>query len=208
MAGEAGIQQFVDIGSGLPTQGNVHEIARAVNPATKTVYIDSDPVVVTHGRALLADNRTAIVLEADARQGGALLEHPEIREYLDFDRPIGLLLFALLHHLKDSDDPAGITASLRASLPAGSGLAISHFHNPGAERPEVARRAAESERVFNETLGTGRWRTYDEIAGYFGDMAMADPGLGPLAEWRPDPGDVPPKGNVYYTLIGGVAHKA
>ncbi|GII59054.1 SAM-dependent methyltransferase [Planotetraspora thailandica] len=205
---EAGIRQFLDIGSGLPTQGNVHEIAQEITPEARTVYADIDPIVLAHGRAILAKDEQTTVIEADIRDPGSILDHPEVRRLIDFREPVGLLLFAIVHHLNDDENPGGTVARFRDAVPSGSHLAISHFHNPGERHPEVAEQAAAAERLFNENLGTGRWRTHDEITAYFGDLELVEPGLVPLAEWRPDPGDVPQQGITYHTFVGGVARKS
>ncbi|MFF4775403.1 SAM-dependent methyltransferase [Microtetraspora fusca] len=207
LAAEAGVRQFVDIGSGLPTRGNVHEIAQEVDPAARVVYVDNDPIVLVHGRALLARNDTTMVIQADIRQPEEITGHPDLRRLIDFSQPVGLLLFGILHHLNDDEAPESIAARLRDALPAGSFVAISHFHNPGAAHPEVAEQAAAAEKLFNENLGTGRWRTRDEILAYFGDFELLDPGLVPLPEWRPGPGDQAAQGITYHTFAGGVARK-
>jgi hypothetical protein len=205
---EAGIRQFVDIGSGLPTEGNVHEIAQASAPGVRVVYVDNDPIVLAHGRALLAEDESTTVIQADLRTPEQILANPKLGEFIDFTQPVGLLLFAILHHLGDEEDPGGIAARLIQALPAGSHVAISHFHNPGPERPEVAEQAASAEKIFNESLGTGRWRTGAEILAYFGDLELIEPGLVPLPEWRPGPEDHAEPGITYYTFVGAVARKA
>ncbi|XVQ86238.1 SAM-dependent methyltransferase [Microbispora siamensis] len=207
LAAEAGIRQFLDIGSGLPTQGNVHEVAQAVAPRARVVYVDNDPIVLVHGRALLATNGSTRVFEADIRDPEAILGHPGIRALIDFDQPVALLLFAILHHLNDHEDPQGIAARFRDALPSGSYLALSHFHNPGPGMPEVSAQATSAEKLFNENLGTGRWRSRDEILAFFGDLPLLEPGLVPLAEWRPDPDEFVEPGITYHTFVGGVAHK-
>ncbi|TDD14421.1 SAM-dependent methyltransferase, partial [Nonomuraea diastatica] len=131
LTAEAGIRQFLDIGSGLPTQGNVHEIAQASAPGTRVAYVDNDPIVLVHGRALLAVDDTTTVVEADLRQPDKILDDPEVARLIDFTEPVGLLLLGILHHLPDEDDPAGLTARLVSRLPPGSHLAVSHFCNPG-----------------------------------------------------------------------------
>jgi SAM-dependent methyltransferase len=208
LAAEVGIRQFIDIGSGLPSQGNVHEVAQEVDPGARVVYVDNDPIVLAHARALLADNNNTTVIQADIRRPDAILNSSAVRGTIDFSQPVGLLLFAILHHLSDAEDPGGVAAHLRDGLAPGSHLALSHFHNPGEERPEVARQAASAEKTFNETLGTGRWRTYEEILAYFGELDLLEPGLVPVAEWRPDAGDRAKQGITYYTFLGGVARKA
>ncbi|MEV3985089.1 SAM-dependent methyltransferase [Nonomuraea sp. NPDC049758] len=201
---EAGIRQFLDIGSGLPTQGNVHEIAQAAAPGCRVVYVDHDPIVLVHGRALLAVDDGTTVIEADIRRPDDVLDHPETRQLLNLDEPVGLLLFGILHHLSDEEDPAGIAARLVGRLAPGSHVAVSHFHNPMEERPEVSRQAFEAERLFNDTMGTGRWRTREEILGFFDGLELLEPGLVPLAEWRPEPGYRPALGITYHTFLGGV----
>jgi hypothetical protein len=208
LTAEEGVRQFLDIGSGLPTQGNVHEIAQRVDPLARVVYVDHDPIVLAHGRALLATNDTTTVIKADIRDPSSILDHPGTRRLIDFTQPVGLLLFSILHHINDDEDPVGLSAQLRDALPSGSFVAISHFHNPGDAHPEAAAHAADAERLFNENLGTGRWRSPEEILAYFGDLEVLDPGLVPTAAWRPEPDDYVFSGITYHTLVGGVARKA
>jgi hypothetical protein len=208
LAAEAGVRQFIDLGSGLPTQGNVNEIAHAVDPTARVVYVDNDPTVLAHGRALLADDATTTVVKADVVHPEQVVDHPEVRKYIDFGQPVGVLLVAILHHVNDDDDPARIAATLRSAVPSGSYLALSHFHNPGDANPEVARQAAAVEKVFNESLGTGHWRSREEILDFLGDFDIVEPGLVPLAEWRPDPVDPsPPQDLSYDQILGAVARK-
>ncbi|MBM0275033.1 SAM-dependent methyltransferase [Micromonospora tarensis] len=208
LVSEAGIDQFLDIGSGLPTQGNVHEVATEQNPKAQVVYVDNDPIVLTHGRALLAAEGTATVIQADIRAPQDILNHPDARRFLDFDRPIGLLLFAILHHLGDDEDPRAVAAELIDALPSGSYVAISHFRDPGARDPEGSRKAREVERIFNESLGTGRWRTDEEILSFADGLELLEPGLVPLAEWRPEPGaPAPAQTDTYHTFVGLLARK-
>ena len=208
LTAEVGIRQFLDLGSGLPTQGNVHQIAHGIDPETHVVYVDNDPMVLAHGRALLADNQTTTVVMADIRQPEDILKHPEVRKYIDFTRPIGLLAFAILHHFTDEEDPAGAAAVLRDAMPAGSHMGLSHFFNPGDEQPEAAREAEMVEKTFTEKLGTGRFRTRSEIMSYFGDWELLEPGLVPSGDWRPDPDAAPVERTLtYQTFAAGVARK-
>jgi hypothetical protein len=207
LAGEAGIRQFLDIGSGLPTQGNVHEIAQSVAPGTKVVYVDHDPIVLVHGQALLAADASTTVIEADAREPEKIIEDRKTRALIDFGEPVGLLMFGLLHHLADEEDPGGILARLVAPLAPGSHVVISHFHNPGEAHPEVSKQACTAEKLFNENLGTGRWRTREELLAYFDGLDLLEPGLVPLPEWRPDEGDRATPGITYHTFVGAVARK-
>jgi hypothetical protein len=206
LTGEAGMTQLLDIGSGLPTAGNVHEVAHELNPEVRTVYVDNDPVVHVHGEALLADRQTTEVVTADVRWPAEIIGHPEIRGFLDFSEPMGLLLIAVMHHVDDKDEPDAIMAALRGALPRGSYLAISSFAQPGPEYPEEQGVAREVERILHDQLGTGYWRPADEVRGWFGDWTMIEPGLVPLSQWRPDPaGDV--SSPLTHGLIGGVARK-
>jgi hypothetical protein len=206
LAAEAGIRQFIDIGSGLPTRGNVHEIAQAVDPETRVVYVDHDPVVLAHARALLANDFTNVIM-ADLRAPESILNDPTVRSVIDFDRPVALLLLSILHHINDEDDPASIMATLRAAVPPGSHLAISHLHNPGSRRPEDAGLARVGEEIFKKSYGVGRWRGPEEILSFFGDWDLVPPGLVPTSEWRPDPSDDHTKYLTHYFVLGGVARK-
>jgi O-methyltransferase involved in polyketide biosynthesis len=208
LAAEAGIRQFLDLGSGLPSRGNVHEVAHRVDPSISVVYVDNDPMVLAHGRALLADNRTTTVIEADIRRPDQILEHPVVHDYLDFTKPVGLLMLAILHHLRDDENPGQVAARLRDALPAGSYVAISHFRDPEDLDREASEKAHKVEKIFNETLGTGRWRTQEEILSYFGDLELVEPGLVPMSEWRPDAETPYDQTDTRMTFVGGVARKS
>ena len=205
LVGEAGITQLLDIGSGLPAAGNVHEIAHELNPAVRTMYVDNDPVVHVHGQALLADAVTTEVVTADLRRPAELIELPEIQSFLDLGQPMGLLLTAVLHHVNDKEDPAGIMTALREAMAPGSYLVLSSFAWPGPEHPGEAQLVEEVERILRDQLGTGYWREPDVVQEWFGDWTLVEPGLVPLAEWRPDGTGEPPL--VVHGMIGGVARK-
>jgi len=207
LAGEAGIGQFLDIGSGLPSQGNVHEIAGEVNPAARVVYIDSDPVVLLHAHALLAGAPTVRVVTADVRRPAEILASPQVGEFIDFSRPVGLLMFAILHHLADEEDPAGIVARFREAAAPGSYLAISSFRMPGPEHPQDAATTRAVQELFNAKLGTGLWREHEEIRQWFGDWELLEPGLVPMPEWRPDVAGQTERNSTYHGFVGGVARK-
>jgi hypothetical protein len=190
LAREAGIRQFIDLGSGLPTQGNVHEIAQAVAPDARVVYVDNDAMVVTHGRALLAGDNT-ITIKADLREPDVVLGHPEVRELIDFDRPIALLLVAILHFVPDEEDPPGIVARFRDALPTGSYLAISHGTRDVPVRPdmsaaEMAEMGARVERLYQQTTSFMVTRTRAQVERFFDGFDLLDPGLVEIQLWRPD----------------------
>ncbi len=207
LGAEAGITQFLDIGSGLPSAGNVHEIARDASPGARVVYVDNDPVVGVHGRALLADAATARFITADVRRPAEVLDDPEVQGFIDFGRPVGLLMFAILHHITDAEDPAAIAARFREALAPGSYLAISSVRMPGPEHPEEAEKARAVQELFNATLGTGLWREDEEILSWFGDWELLEPGLVPLPEWRPDTAVPARRDSTYHGFVGGVARK-
>jgi hypothetical protein len=208
LTADAGIRQLVDIGSGLPTQGNVHEVAQDNAPQARVVYVDNDPLVRVHAHALLAKGPSTIFLTADLREPQTILHDPAVRRHIDFGQPVGLLLFAILHHINDHEDPARIVAQLRDELAPGSYLAISSFRMPGPEHPQDAAKTAEMEKLFNEKLGTGRWRSQEEILAWFGDWELLEPGLVPLPEWRPVVQGRARRDATYYGFVGGVARKA
>jgi hypothetical protein len=204
---EAGITQFLDLGSGLPTQGNVSEVAHQFSPEAHVVHVDNDPIVYTHGKALLADERTTDFVRGDVRRPAEILADPVVWSMIDFDRPVGLLLFAILHHIEDQDLPERIIAEFREAMPGGSYLAISSLRLPGPDLPELRAVTIEGEKLLTGTLGSGRWREDDEIFSWFGDWELIAPGLVPLGEWRP-----PVQGHLPYpelrnSFSGGVARK-
>lgn len=204
---EAGIAQFIDLGSGLPTQGNVSEVAHQFSPRARVVHVDNDPVVYTHSKALLADARTTDFVLGDVRRPAEILADPVIEALIDFNEPVGLLLFALLHHLEDGDHPETIMAEFRAAVPGGSYLAISSLRLPGPELPELRAITIEGEKLHTGTLGAMRWREDSEILSWFGGWELVSPGLVPLADWRP-----PVAGHVLCpelrnSFSGGIARK-
>jgi hypothetical protein len=185
LVGEAGITQLLDIGAGLPTQGNVSEVAHEIDPDVRVVHVDNDPVVYTHSKALLACDRTTDFMIGDVRRPAEILSHPVVARLIDMHQPVGLLLFSVLHHVEDADKPGVIMDELRGAMPSGSYLAIVSFRLPSLDEPQDRVNVAEIERQLVGKLGSGRWREDAEIASWFGDWEMIEPGLVPLLEWRP-----------------------
>lgn len=208
LAADAGIRQFLDIGCGLPSRGNIHEAAREVATSARVVYVDNDAAVLAHGRALLEADPMATIVCGDLRDPEAILANPQVRQMTESGRPLALTLCAILHHLGDEEDPGGVAATLRRGLPPGSYLAISHLHNPGSDRPVDAENIVKAEELSSETQLTWRFRDRDEIMAYFGDFELVEPGLVPLPEWRPGPQSPRHEHGGYHTFLGGVAHKA
>jgi S-adenosyl methyltransferase len=207
LVADAGLTQLLDIGSGLPTQGNVSEVAHEIDPAVHVVHVDIDPVVYTHSKALLANSSTTDIIIGDIRRPAEILADHAVRALIDLERPVGLLLIAILHHIEDHEDPAQITAQLRDAMPPGSYLAISSFRMPGPELPELRAATIEGEKLLTGTLGTGRWREDKEILTWFGDWELVEPGLVPLAEWRPAVTGRIKQDEVYHSFFGGVARR-
>jgi trans-aconitate methyltransferase len=202
-----GIRQFIDLGSGLPTQGNVHEIAQAIAPDARVVYVDNDAMVVTHARALLAGDNT-VAIQADLREPDVILGHPEVREVIDFNQPIALLLMAILHFIPDDEDPLGIVARFRDALPTGSYLAISHGTRDIPVRPdmsaeEMAEMGARVEQLYQLTTASLVTRTRTQVERFFDGLDLLDPGLVEIQLWRPDDHRSTLPGGFY----GGVGRK-
>jgi S-adenosyl methyltransferase len=198
LAAEAGIRQFLDIGTGLPTQDNVHEVAHGVAPDARVVYVDNDPMVHVHASALLADHITTIAVLADLREPNAILSDSRVRAVLDFTRPVAVLLVAVLHFIQDEEDPTGIVARLRAAMAPGSFLVVSHatadFH------PDVA---AKVTNVYLRASAPLVLRSRSQIARFFDGFDLLPPGLVQLASWRPDgDGAASPSTGGFYSGVG------
>jgi hypothetical protein len=178
----AGIDQFLDIGSGIPTVGNVHEVAQDLNPAARVLYVDVDPVAVAHSRSILAGNDRAAVLQADLREPDRILAQAADSGLVDLSRPVAVLLAGVLHFIPDGDDPAGIAAELRAATAAGSYLLISH-----ATDEDQPAEVIEAQRLSARTGTEIALRSRPVITGYFGDFSIVEPGVVFLGLWRPEP---------------------
>lgn len=196
--------EFLDIGTGMPTSPNVHEVAQQVDPASRVVYVDNDPMVVVHARALLTGTPEGACgyLQADLRDPDTILKDPDLA-ILDLNRPVGLLLVAVLHFLTDADHPYTAVARLIEALPSGSYLAISHATLdplPAATRQSITELAAP-----DAGNGPFRPRNRDEVAAYLTGLELVDPGLVPIVRWRPDQHPRPEASTVDTTTYGAVA---
>ncbi|MFJ6841741.1 SAM-dependent methyltransferase [Streptomyces griseoluteus] len=183
-AAEQGIDQYLDVGSGIPTFGNVHEIAQAARPGARVVYVDHDPVAVAHSQAVLAGNENAGVVAADLRKPREILTSPEVARLIDLDRPVALLLVAVLHFLEDADEPHRAVAELRAALAPGSLLILTHASYEGIPLPEE--RAEGAVDVYRDIRNPLVMRSREEIARFFDGFGLLDPGLVHLPDWRPE----------------------
>ncbi|MEY9875345.1 hypothetical protein ABH931_004846 [Streptacidiphilus sp. MAP12-33] len=180
---EEGIDQFLDIGTGIPTEGNTHEVAQLENPDARVVYVDNDPIVLAHARALMVGSptgRTAYV-HADLREPEAILRHPALAETLDLSRPVGLMLVSVLMLLQDAEDPWARVAELRDALPAGSCLVVSHVTGDFDEK--AVSTVAEAENEGRLPLAP---RGREAVARFFGDWELLEPGVVPVMAWSPD----------------------
>ncbi|MFF4345987.1 SAM-dependent methyltransferase [Streptomyces sp. NPDC001530] len=183
-AASEGISQFLDIGSGIPTFGNVHEVAQQAKPGAHVVYVDHDPVAVAHSEAVLRDNEGADVVAADLRKPQEILASPQVQRLIDLNRPVALLLVAILHFVEDADDPHRAVAELREALAPGSLLILTHASYEGIPLPPE--RAAGTVDVYKNIRNPLIMRSRDEIARFFEGYDMVEPGLVPMPNWRPD----------------------
>ncbi|GAA2882498.1 hypothetical protein Acy02nite_78200 [Actinoplanes cyaneus] len=201
LVAKEGIRQFLDVGTGIPTSPNLHEIAQTIAPETRVVYVDNDPIVLVHARALMLSHPSgrSEYISADIRDPRSILDDAVLTDTLDLTKPVGLTLIAILMLLADEDDPWSTVAELRDAMPSGSCLAITHptaDFDPGAVEQAVA-----------AATGAGMTlvaRTQEAVARFFGDWELLDPGLVPVSAWRPDMQVDNPQAAYYWS---GVARK-
>jgi hypothetical protein len=195
----AGIRQFLDIGSGIPTQGNVHEIAQQAAPGARVAYVDNDPVAVAHSKVILADNENAAIIEADLHDPEKILAREAAGRLIDFAQPAGLLLVSVLPFIADADDPWRIVATLRDALAPGSYLALCHGTDEG--QPSVMQAM---DKVYKRGVpAEGGARSHADILRFFDGFDLVEPGLVYIPLWRPDsPADVPDDPGKFWVLAG------
>lgn len=200
-----GIRQFLDIGSGIPTAANVHEVAQGADPKCRVVYVDKDPVAVAHSELMLEDDDRATIVHADMRDPESILDHPKTRGLLDFGQPVGLLMLMMLHWLPDEADPWTLMARYRDALAPGSYLAITHVtgdnHEHGVTGVTDLIKASRSADQLTE-------RPHAQVLALFGDFELIEPGLVGCASWRSTgPGDISDTPEMNRVIYGGVARK-
>jgi hypothetical protein len=203
LAGRAGIRQIIDVGTGIPAAGNVHEVAQEIRPGVRVAYVDNDPIVHVHANALLTgEGNTSIVL-ADLRDPAGIVAHPKVQELIDFREPVGLLLMAIVHFLPDELEPGRIIATLRDALPRGSYLALSHgtadFHDGAVVR--------EAKAVYEGATAPLVLRSHAQISGFFDGFVLVDPGVVQVPSWRPDHRTPRPRDLAKIGIYGGVGRK-
>ncbi|MFC8347076.1 SAM-dependent methyltransferase [Streptomyces sp. NPDC057280] len=194
----SGVRQILDVGTGLPTSPNVHEIANAAAPDVRVAYVDNDPIVKRHGDALLSRSGSTSIVLADLRDPRSIVDHPDVRRVIDFDEPVALLLVAILHFVTAAEKPAEIVAALRDALPAGSFLVLSHATGDFAER-------SDAQAVYKNATATMNLRTRAEVERLFDGFELVEPGLTQVPFWRPD--TPPPAGAEQIGFYGGVGRK-
>ncbi|MGW1680703.1 SAM-dependent methyltransferase [Saccharopolyspora sp. NPDC002376] len=198
-----GVRQFLDLGSGTPTIGHLHEVARRRTRDFRVLYVDNEPLTVAHSKPLLATEPHAAILQADCRDPASVLLAPETQELLDLSKPVGLLMTSVLHFVPDSDDPLGLVEAYRDALAPGSHLVVSHV--TGTRAPEAVRTLAD---FYAETTDPLHPRETSWIDKLFGDFEVLPPGTTYLTDWRPDPGHPTSPADQYHLHYGGVARKS
>jgi len=206
LAAQAGITQFLDCGSGLPTAENTHQVVQRINPDARVVYIDNDPVVLAHGRALLEENDRTHFVSADIFDPDEILGNEEIRQHIDFTEPLAFLQAGTLHHYNSDElPPAAVMRRYVDALPSGSFVAISHFLDPENEHSPVARKM--ENKFIHSPMGSGWFRTHAELTELFPGLDMVDPGLVLCADWWPDGPRLAPLSQAQHCIAGGVGRK-
>jgi SAM-dependent methyltransferase len=201
LAGEAGIRQFLDIGAGLPTMGNVHEVARETAPVSRVAYVDYDPAVLSQARALLAGDRNVVTAAGDLRQPHALLADAAVRQLIDFSQPVAVLIVAVLHFVADADRPHAAVRAVMDALPAGSYLVLTH--STPDDVPDDVTEAMKA--VYSGASAQVTPRSSTDIARFFDGLELVSPGLVNVTRWRPDPPSPSPRRSLVYA---GVARTA
>jgi hypothetical protein len=183
----AGIRNFLDLGSGIPTVGNVHEIAQGVDPTARVVYVDNDPVAVAHSREILTGNDRAAIVRGDLRDPAAVLADPEVNRLLliELGEPLAILMSSVLHFVPDDAQAAALVAAYRDALAPGSYLALSH----AGRMPESAERIGRAADTYSRTVAPMKLRSIEDITGMLDGFELVDPGVVYCTQWRPDPGD-------------------
>jgi hypothetical protein len=180
------VDQFLDLGSGIPTVGNVHEIAQRANPEARVAYVDNESVAVTYARRLLADNPRAVMVEADLRHPERVLADPVLTGLLDLSRPVGILLVSVLHFVPDAEDPAGIVAAYRDAAAGGGYLVVSHYTDEGYSAEKRARASAGKDVYQRRTRATVVARGKAELTALLGGTELVPPGVAWVPDWHPD----------------------
>ena len=201
LTADAGVRQFIDIGTGLPTQGNVHEVAQGIKPDARILYVDYDPVVISHAQALLVKNPLVVAINRDLRDPVQIISHPALQALIDLDKPVAILLVAVLHFIRDRDEPHEIVEKLKAAMPSGSYLVVSHV--TADEIP--AQITARIRKLYDRATAPATPRTRTEIERFFDGMEIIAPGLTDVSLWRAESAPLGEPGRTLF--YGGVGRK-
>lgn len=204
---KVGIDQFLDCGSGLPTRENTHQAAQRYNPEATVVYVDNDPIVAAHGRALMEENDRTHFVDGDLTKPAELLAEPRIANVLDLSKPLAVIQCSTIHHVTDEQRPREIMRSYVDAMPSGSYLALTHWHDPadGSEGSDQARYISET--FKNSSMGSANFRSRAEIEGLFTGLEFVEPGLTLLRDWWPDGPNLAPAQPVDQIVLAGVGRK-
>ncbi|MFC4005526.1 SAM-dependent methyltransferase [Prauserella oleivorans] len=206
IAQQTGITQFLDCGSGLPTAENTHQVVQRINPEARVVYIDNDPVVIAHGRALLEENEHTHLISADIFEPEDVLDNEVVRAKIDLTEPVALLQIGTMHHYEgDADEPARIMKRYIDALPSGSYVALTHFLDPENEYTEIARKMEHKFR--HSPMGSGTFRTMAEIEQLFDGLELVEPGLVRCVDWWQDGPRLTPLSDAQHCIAGAVGRK-
>jgi hypothetical protein len=199
---ESGIRQFLDIGTGLPTQQNVHQVSQGVAPSARVVYVDNDPIVLVHARALLADSPLTVVVKGDINAPKEILDDPAVREHLDLSQPVAVLMLAILHFVPDDEKAAAIVKQFQERMVSGSYLVVSHGYTG-----EIGGRTDQQVRALYDKTATGsvKPRDHAQITSYFDGLELVEPGVVPVSSWRPEREWEAEIDLTRPTILGGVA---
>lgn len=207
LAGEAGISQFLDFGACLPVGDSTHDVVQRLNREASVVYLGMDPLVLAHGRALLADNDLTHIIEVNWLASQNVLNDAEVRKYVDFDQPVAFCHVGTLMHVPDDSDPWGIMRELIDAAAPGSFFAFAHLLDPGPDH-ELAEVAGKLQRVYlNSSLASGWFRPMDRLYDMLPGLDLVEPGMVPLADWWPDGPRLRPVAPVQRLLVGAVGRK-
>jgi S-adenosyl methyltransferase len=200
LAGEAGIGQFINIGTGFPAAPSIHDVAQELEPLSRVVYVDNNPVVVAHAQGLLCATPEVCAIQGDLRDLAGILDHPDVRALIDPGKPAGFLLPAMLHYIPDEDDPRKLVEMLMAAAAPGSYLVLSH-----ATTEEIGAEVAEEVReLYADATAPAVFHSRDEIARFFEGLELVPPGISDVAAWRPG---IPPADTNRVIVLGGIGKK-
>jgi SAM-dependent methyltransferase len=207
VAGQTGVTQFLDCGSGLPTAENTHQVAQRIQPEARVVYVDNDPSVLAHGRALLVENDQTYFSAADIFEPEQIINDEVVRRHLDFSEPIALFQLGTLHHYHGERSPQSIMTEYIDALPSGSYVALSHFFDPGTS-PELSELARKMEQIFlHSPMGSGWFRTRPEIENMLSGLELITPGLVRCVDWWPNGPRIKPLAPVQNCIVGAIGRK-